>query len=464
MGKTETAVALSEFFLGISNGFTKIEGNDLQDHHTSRNLFGSPKSYVGYDDPPKLNEADLHSFHRKALESGKTHQSVSALSKFAIVLIDEVDKMHRSICQNFLGIFDKGEFELPTGEENDPNLTYSKYTDFRQTIFILTSNAGESERREQLDKKPMGFAPTSSNEIRHEESEEAIKKVLKQKFSPEFTERIDLFLSYKPLTVHVAEGIARREIDKLRNGFVRRRTGNSVAIDVRPETVTSLAKAGLDPLKGARNFNRFVEDRLIMPLRNVFLSGQLSGIPEGKTATLKVEGQFDALSVSLSGLKAKETGVSDAVASVIEEKRKTIIGRIEDVHSKVEAYRRIYEIAFLEHFSMSNEAARLEKELLEAGIPQSEIEAIRDEVVEEIDRAERERQDGDGEIGMENVPYDGPEPDAATLFYPISPEAVFEVIRFFVVNAEKPLKQPHLTELRNGLVVLTIINACEKLL
>jgi ATP-dependent Clp protease ATP-binding subunit ClpB len=192
------------------------------------------------------------------------------------VLVDEADKMHYVICQNFLGIFDKGEFELPNGMESDPNLTYSKYTDFRQTIFLLTSNAGEAERRDQLDKHPMGFAPAPSTEAKHELSEEVIKKALKQKFSPEFTERIDLFLSYKPLTVDVAEGIARREIDKLKNGFVKRRTGNSVAIDVRPETVASLAKAGLDPLRGARNFNRFVEDQLISPLRNVFLSGQLS--------------------------------------------------------------------------------------------------------------------------------------------------------------------------------------------
>lgn len=249
VGKTETAVALSEFFLGNSKGFTKVEGNDLQDHHTSRNLFGAPKSYVGYDDPPKFNEADLHSFHRKALESGKTHQSVSALPKFAIVLVDEIDKMHYTICQNFLGIFDKGEFELPNGEESDPNLAYSKYTDFRQTIFILTSNAGEAERRDVLDKNPMGFAPPPSIETRHEESEEAIKAALKRKFSPEFAERIDLFLSYKHLTAQVAEGIARREIDKLRNGFVKRRTGNSVAIDIRPETISSIAKAGLDPLR-----------------------------------------------------------------------------------------------------------------------------------------------------------------------------------------------------------------------
>lgn len=464
VGKTETAVALSEFFLGISKGYTKIEGNDYQDHHTSRNLFGSPKSYVGYDDPPKLNEADLHSFHRKALESGKTHQTVSALSKFAIVLIDEADKMHYSICQNFLGIFDKGEFELPTGSESDTDLAYSKFTDFRQTIFILTSNAGEVERREQLDKNPMGFAPVSSSEAKHEQSEEVIKKVLKGKFSPEFTERIDLFLSYKPLTVHVAEGIARREIDKLRNGFVKRRTGNSVAIDVRPETVTSLAKAGLDPLRGARNFNRFIEDRLIMPLRNVFLSGQLSGVPEGKTATLKVEGEYDALSVTLSGLRKKEMIHSEAVASLVERKRNTIIGRIEDVHAKVEAYRRIYELAFLEHFSMTTEAARLERELLSAGIPQEEIEAIRDEVVESIDRLERERNELEEALGTENVPYSEPGPDTVELFYPISPEAIMEVVRFYVIHAEKELKKPGLTQLRNGLIMHAINEACSKLM
>lgn len=141
VGKTETALALAEFFLSDSKGYTKVHGEDYQDHHTSRNLFGSPKSYVGYDDPPKFNEADLCAAHKKALESGKTHQSVSALPKFSIVLVDEADKMHRSICQNFLGIFDKGEFELPTGSENNPELTYSKHVDFRQTIFLLTSNA-----------------------------------------------------------------------------------------------------------------------------------------------------------------------------------------------------------------------------------------------------------------------------------------------------------------------------------
>lgn len=201
-----------------------------------------------------------------------------------------------------------------------------------------------------------------------------------------------------------------------------------------------------------------------MPLRNVFLSGQLSGIPEGKTATLKVEGQHDSITVSLTGLKAKETAPADSVASVIEEKRKTIIGRIEDVHSKIEAYRRIYEIAFTEHFSMANEAARLEKELLDAGIPQSEIESVRDEVVMEIDRRENERRAAEEILGTENVPYESPAPDVAKLFYPISPEAVATVINFFIVHAEKPLKLPQFAQLRNDLIVKGIYDACELLL
>lgn len=309
----------------------------------------------------------------------------------------------------------------------------------------------------------MGFAPQMSHAERHEESESVIKKAIRDKFSPEFAERIDLMLSYKPLTHDIAEGIARREIDRLRDGFIKRKTGNSISLDVRSETISSLAKAGLDPKLGARNFKRFFDTHLIQPVRGVILSGQVSGIPGGMTATIKVEGPYDALNVSLTSLKARESALTNPVEALIESKRNSVIGRIQDVHAKLTAYRRIYELAFREHFSMSNEAARLEKELLEAGIPQAELETIRDEVVEEIDRKEREAK-AEEALGMENVPYEAPLPDASELFYPVSPEAVYSIINFFIVNAEKPLKVPQLAELRNGLIIKMIYDECEILL
>ncbi|MDQ1343821.1 MAG: ATP-dependent Clp protease ATP-binding subunit ClpC [Patescibacteria group bacterium] len=463
VGKTETAHALADFFLGDPKGFTKIHGEDLQDHHTSRNLFGSPKSYVGYDDPPRLNEADLQSYHKKALEAGKTHSSVSAHSKFSIILIDEIDKIHPSICQNFLGIFDKGFFELPNGSENDPDLSYSKFTDFRQTIFILTSNAGEHERSEHLERAPMGFTQSSDHNARHAQSAEVVQRALRKKFAPEFIERIDTFLTYRPLTPDVAQGIVRKEIDRFRGGFLKRKFGNAIAVDVRPETVVSVAEGGLDPKRGARNLNRFVENSLIVPLRNVVMSGQLAGIPEGKTATLRVEGDRDSLSVTLLGLKARELGKGDIVATILEARQKTMVGRIEDVHAKIEAFRRIYELAFQEHFSMNSEAARLEKELLSCGIPQDEIELIRNDVVERLDREEREKQASE-DAKDAGLPYDTPLPNAIELFYPISPEAIMEIIRFYIKNADKALKTPGMTQLRNGLVVLAIREACKKLI
>ncbi len=145
MGKTETAHALAEFFFGDPEGFTKIQGEGLIKDAHAANLFGSSKMYVGYKDPTPFADSRLFAPLKQAQEDGKAHPSIARDESFSIVLVDEFDKVHDTVRQNFLGIFDKGKWEFSTGSEDDPDLNYSRVTDFRRTVFILTSNLGERD-------------------------------------------------------------------------------------------------------------------------------------------------------------------------------------------------------------------------------------------------------------------------------------------------------------------------------
>lgn len=104
--------------------------------------------YVGYGEVTPLNDISVYKGYEQALESGKLNPHISKSGKFknlSIVLIDEVEKIHPSTHQNFLGIFDRGVFQFPTGKEHRNGIEYSQITDFSNTIFILTSNIGEHE-------------------------------------------------------------------------------------------------------------------------------------------------------------------------------------------------------------------------------------------------------------------------------------------------------------------------------
>lgn len=195
-GKTETCHALADYFFSNPKGFVKISGEDLQDIHASRNLFGAIKTYVGYGEPTPLSDTNVYAGYNEALESGKLNKYISEndeLKNFSIVLIDEVEKMHPNTHQNFLGIFDKGEFRFPTGKEQQKNIEYSEVTDFSNTIFILTSNIGEEENT----RAGIGFGATI--EGRQSGGKDTIMKAVRQVFSPEFIGRITDFLCYEPL-------------------------------------------------------------------------------------------------------------------------------------------------------------------------------------------------------------------------------------------------------------------------
>lgn len=210
-GKTETCHALAEYFFNDPKAFVKISGEDLQDPHTSRNLFGGVKNFVGYGEPTPLSDTNVYAGYNKALESGTLNKHISEDDKMkhlSIVLIDEVEKMHPNIHQNFLGIFDKGEFRFPTGKEQEEDIQYSQVTDFSNTIFILTSNLGEKEN----SKAGIGFGATI--EGRQSGGKDTIMKEIRRVFSPEFIGRITDFLCYKPLD--------RKDIEKICHIYIHR--------------------------------------------------------------------------------------------------------------------------------------------------------------------------------------------------------------------------------------------------
>lgn len=399
----------------------------------------------------------LFAARKKAAESNGLHSSVSELENFSILLLDEADKFHYRISQNFLGVLDHGKFDFSTGIEDNEKLAHSRTTDFRETIIILTSNAGEHERALQSERTPIRF--THSKEDSESDGETIVRNAIVEKFSPEFLDRIDLVTRYSPLSVGIAEGIVQKSLNAFKVS-VDKRYGRQISINVQIETVRSAALAALDPKKGARNFQRSVEENLVQPIRLILQSGQISGIPHGMGVMLRIEGEIGNLRPSLA--LSKNPKIVHAEVPTV-----TVSGKILDTAAKISALERLYELAFQENVPLNAEIARLEKDLRKNHVPQEEIDAIRQKIAwkVEIQTGAEEFQNAmemDGQVEREYHPE--PFPELSKLFYPLSLEAILEVVQDFARNAEETLRNLQAENLWNGLVSDAIKRRCERML
>ena len=249
VGKTELAKQLA---LQLGNEFLRFDMSEYMEKHAVARLIGAPPGYVGFEQGGQL------------VDAVRTHP-------YSVVLLDEIEKAHPDLFNILLQVMDHATLTDNTGRK----------ADFRNTVLVLTSNAGSRE----MSAKSIGFADGTAGDGRDDAARRAAagksKAAVERVFSPEFRNRLDAIVTFRNLTPEVMETIVEKFILQLESQLAERH----VAITLSPEARAWLATKGYDPVFGARPLARTVQKHVRDPLTDEILFGKLE---HGGTVTIGV--------------------------------------------------------------------------------------------------------------------------------------------------------------------------------
>ena len=236
VGKTELAKALAEFLFDDEDALVRIDMSEYRESHTVSRLFGAPPGYVGYEEGGQLTE-------------------VVRRRPYRVILFDEIEKAHPDVWNALLQILEDGR--LTDGQ--------GRVVDFRNTVIIMTSNLGTEFARKS---GALGFAPSDSPELAADH--EAIEKAMRQTFRPEFLNRIDEIIIFKPLSVEEVEEIVTLQMKDIAGRLAEQ----GLAVELTAAAQRWLAKQGYDPQFGARPLRRALQRFVESPLSVKLLRGE----------------------------------------------------------------------------------------------------------------------------------------------------------------------------------------------
>ena len=248
VGKTELAKALAEFLFNDENMITRIDMSEYQERHTVSRLVGAPPGYVGYDEGGQLTEA----VRRKP---------------YSVVLLDEIEKAHPDVFNILLQVLDDGRLTDNKG----------RTVDFKNTILIMTSNAGSDIIQGYMEKLPHlgGSDPTAemaaiaTRRQLLDECREKVTDVLKMTVRPEFLNRIDEIIMFDPLSEHDIRDILHIQMAQLSAKLAE----DGVEISFTKAFEDYMTEKGYDPAYGARPVKRLMQRELVNQLATAILSG-----------------------------------------------------------------------------------------------------------------------------------------------------------------------------------------------
>jgi ATP-dependent Clp protease ATP-binding subunit ClpB len=253
VGKTELAKTLAAALFDTEENMVRLDMSEYQERHTVSRLVGAPPGYVGFEEGGQLTEA----VRRKP---------------YSVVLFDEIEKAHPDVFNTLLQVLDDGRLTDAQG----------RTVDFRNTVIIMTSNIGSEYLLEGV---------TPGGEIKPE-GREMVMTALRHHFRPEFLNRVDDIVLFKPLTEPEIE-----QIVELMFGDVRRRLADRrMTLRVTPEARRYIARQGFDPVYGARPLRRYISREVETRVGRALLTGE---VQDGTAITVDVaEGE---LAVSFQG-------------------------------------------------------------------------------------------------------------------------------------------------------------------
>ena len=233
VGKTELARTLSEALFDSEDSVVRIDMSEYMEKHAVSRLIGAPPGYIGYDEGGQLTEA----VRRKP---------------YSVILFDEIEKAHGDVFNVLLQLLDDGRLTDAQGH----------VVDFKNTVVIMTSNIGSPYLLEGV---------TDDGEIR-ESARDAVMAELRQQFRPEFLNRIDDVVLFKPLLLSEIAKIVDLLIVDLRNRLSDRQIGLTLTEDAKG----FIARKGFDPVFGARPLKRFLQHELEARIGRALISGDIS--------------------------------------------------------------------------------------------------------------------------------------------------------------------------------------------
>ncbi len=244
VGKTELAKALAEFLFNDENMITRIDMSEYQERHTVSRLIGAPPGYVGYDEGGQLTEA----VRRKP---------------YSVVLLDEIEKAHPDVFNTLLQVLDDGRLTDNKG----------RTVDFKNTILIMTSNAGSDVIQSYMEKLPgtKDMAEIAKRSSLLAECKEKVIAVLKQNIRPEFLNRIDETIMFEPLTTDDIREIVRIQMAELKAKL----SAEGIEISFTKAFENLMTEKGYDPAYGARPVKRLMQRELINQMATALLSGTI---------------------------------------------------------------------------------------------------------------------------------------------------------------------------------------------
>ena len=234
VGKTELAKALAEALFDDERAMVRIDMSEYMEKYSVSRLIGAPPGYVGYDQGGQLTEA----VRRRP---------------YSVVLFDEVEKAHPDVFNVLLQVLDDGRITDSQG----------RTVDFKNTIIILTSNLGSPVILEGIDEQ--------SGELR-QEARDQVMSLLHQQFRPEFLNRLDEIVFYKPLTRDNMHGIIDLMLDSLR----RRLAARQLKLEVTDNAKDFLIAGGYDPMYGARPLRRYLQQAVETLLARHIIANDLA--------------------------------------------------------------------------------------------------------------------------------------------------------------------------------------------
>lgn len=241
VGKTELAKALAEYLFDDENMMTRIDMSEYQEKHSVSRLVGAPPGYVGYDEGGQLTEA----VRRKP---------------YQVVLFDEIEKANPDVFNILLQVLDDGHLTDNKG----------RLVNFKNTIIIMTSNMGSHLIRENFSKIKENMPQEEKDEI-VERTKNDVIELLKQSIRPEFINRIDEIIMFRPLNRHEIEEIVEMQI----KGVQKMLEHNGITLEVTRKALSLLAEDGYDPEFGARPVKRVIHREVLNRLSKDILAQKI---------------------------------------------------------------------------------------------------------------------------------------------------------------------------------------------
>ena len=230
VGKTELAKTLAEFLFNDEEAIVRIDMSEYMEKHNVARLVGAPPGYVGYEEGGQLTEA----VRRKP---------------YSVVLFDEIEKAHPDVFNIMLQIFDDGRLTDSKG----------RTVDFKNTVIIMTSNIGSDIILEDS---------INNAGVNFEETKEKVNAVMRERFKPEFLNRVDETIFFKGLTMAQLSSIVDIQIEHLRKLL----SDHNMTCEITEEAKELLARRGFNPIYGARPLKRVIRQMVENPLSKLILA------------------------------------------------------------------------------------------------------------------------------------------------------------------------------------------------